>query len=144
MTRLFRRLADIISPPKPIVSEAGFVVPFGLTPSEWSSLKDLSTRPEWPIFLATLDFCVIVSAEQLLAAPKDESIHFHRGMVAGLRKAGTIIHEAIANENAWKNEQHQRSRVIDSSGRNVALFGSPAWRKPSDSAPRGESSRIGV
>lgn len=129
--RLFRRLAEILSPPKASQTEAGYVIPFGLTPPEWEALKTLRERPEWPIFLQALDFVAILSAEQLLVAAKDESLHFHRGMALGLRKAGTLLDEALVDEKNWKHEQQQRTRIAsDPAGRSVALFGSPGWRNP--------------
>ena len=135
--RLFARLRDILSPPKPTQTEKGYQIPFGFTPPEWEAFKALSDRPEWPLFLRALDEVAILTGEQMLISASDASLHFHRGMVTGVRKAGTIIAEAVLNEAQWKHEQSQRNRVTERSGRSLALFGSPAWSKPSESGALG-------
>ena len=135
--RLFARLRDILSPPKPSQTEKGYQIPFGLTPPEWAALKSLKARPEWEIYLKALDECCIIHYENLLISAKDEPLHFYRGKVQGLRKAGTIVDEAVLNEAQWKHEQSQRNRPTERTGRSLALFGSPAWSKPSESAAHG-------
>jgi hypothetical protein len=130
---VFKRLRDFFDPPKPALTERGYAIPFELTPPEWEALKGLMERPEWAVYLRALDFCANLSAETILSATTDESLHFHRGIVVGIRKAAFLPVEARNNETSWVNEQlaAERRRRPERE-RSVALFGSPAWSKRSE------------
>lgn len=134
---IFRRLKDVLSPPQSIETEKGFVIPFGFTPNEWVDFKELVSRPEWDLYLRALDTLTIFSAEAILAASQDESLHYHRGVVVGLRKAATLPREAVATETLWNEE---KNRVSADKRRNsdsrLALYGSPAWKQSSESGAR--------
>lgn len=127
--RLFKRLAEIISPVAPQETVAGFQIPFDLSPPQWDRLKALREHPDWPLFLRALDETTIFAGEAMVSGAKDESLHFYRGMVLGLRKAGTLLDEAVQHEQQWKNDAAQRTRRREPGDRNFALFGSPGWNK---------------
>jgi hypothetical protein len=136
---IFRRLRDIFAPPPPTSREDGFLLPAGISASEWSAIKDLMEEPGWDAYLKLLDDAANFSAEAILAASQDESLHFHRGIVVGIRKAASLPREAVASETRWKDDQlaAERRRNTDSGGRAVALFGSPAWKQPREHSASG-------
>lgn len=135
--RVFKRLWAALHPARPTLTERGYAIPFELSPPEWEALKGLVERPEWPIYLKALDFCVNLSAETILSAATNESLHYHRGIVMGIRKAALLPIEARNNETSWVNEQLAAERRRPERERTVALFGSPAWSKRSESGASG-------
>jgi len=124
----FRRISEILLPARNATTPAAWEIPLGLSPSEWDVLKDLRTSAEWEIFVKALDESAKFTGEALLGASTNESLHFYRGMVQGLRKAGTLLDELKASEDAHLNEQRKHLPRDTSSARAVATYGSPAWR----------------
>ena len=128
---VFKRIHEILRPPKLAVTPSEWQIPLDLSPSEWDTLKDLRTSEAFEIYQKALDSASIFSAEALLNASEDNNLHYYRGFVQGLRKAGTLLHELKASEDAYLNEQRKHLPRDNSAARSVATFGSPAWRGPS-------------
>ena len=124
---MLKRLKDLLSPPQPSVTDAAFEIPCGLTPPEWEDLKALTDARGWDAYLKALDSAAIFSAEALIGASKDESLHFYRGVITGLREAGVLIAKLQKSEAAYLDEQ-RRKLPTGRAGRTHATFGSAAWR----------------
>jgi hypothetical protein len=132
----FTSLKDLFRPkPSPQKSAAGFVLPVGLSERGLRRLQSLQTMEEWDTFVEVLDELVKFNAEALLGAQRTEDVHFYRGFISGIRKAATVIHEISLGEQSLTSEKRRRENAgtdFDSKHRLSALFGSPAWRKPTE------------
>ena len=127
---IFRRLIDFVNPPKSIATVDGFEIPFGLDTREWEALKAWREAPEWETWLKMLDTAASLNAEALLSASGDESLHFHRGVIVGLRRAAFLVDELKQSEAIFlKDKETRASRHTERPGRTSALYGSPAWSK---------------
>ena len=127
---IFRRLIDFIRPAQPITTIEGFDLPFGLDTREWEALKAWREAPEWETWLKTIYCATKLHSEALLSASGDESLHFHRGFIVGLRKAAFLVDEATQAEKIYLKDKETRERRTERPGRTSALYGSPAWSKP--------------
>src|SRR5688572_23621461 len=107
MVNAFKRISEILRPTKAAETPAAWEIPLGLTPSEWDALKDLRASEAWEIYIRALDEAVKFSGEALLSASSNENLHFYRGMIQGMRKAGVILDELKASEDAHLNEQRK-------------------------------------
>ena len=137
---VFKRISEILRPEKLAETPSAWQIPLGLSPTEWDTLKDLRASDEFAIFQKALDESVKFTGEALLGASTNESLHFYRGLIHGLRKAGTLLDELKQSEDAYLNEQRKHLPRDDSSARRVATFGSPAWR--SASRPQGKRPQV--
>ena len=125
---IFKRISEILRPAPLAQTAAAWQIPLDLTPGEWDALKDLRTSDEFAIFQKALDNSSIFVGEALLSASTDENLHYYRGFLQGLRKAGTLLDELSQSEAAYLNEQRKHLPRDNSAARRVATFGSPAWR----------------
>ena len=124
---MLKRLRDLLSPPQPSLTDAEFAIPCGLTPPEWEDLKALRDARGWDAYLKVLDEAARLYCEALIGASSDTNLHYHRGMVMGLREAGVIIAKLTNSEAAHLDEQ-RRKLPAARAGRTHATFGSAAWR----------------
>ena len=133
---IFKRISEILRPEKAAETPSAWQIPLGLTPNEWDTLKDLRTSEAFGVYVKTLDESVKFTGEALLGASTNENMHFMRGMIQGLRKAGTLLDELKQSEDAHLDQQRKHLPRDNSAARRVATFGSPAWR--SAARPQGK------
>jgi hypothetical protein len=126
---IFRSVRDLLRSPPEHRTEAQFVIPFGLTQSEWNALKSLPSHEGWDSYLQALDSVSKFIGDQLLQTSKDEALHFLRGTVVGIRKASTLIAMERAKEERVARERHEIAQRSEGRERDASvLFGSPGWR----------------
>jgi hypothetical protein len=132
----FISLRSLLRPKAPpSQTKGGFHLPLGLTEGGLRRLQILTSSDEWDTFLEVLDELVKFNAERLLEAQRTDNVHFYRGFISGLRKVATITNEISLGEKALASEKRRRENARpdpDSKHRLSALFGSPAWRRPTD------------
>lgn len=107
-----------------------FVLPYDLKPEEFSQLRTLRHAEEWASFQRVLDEVVKLNGEILLVGKGDESLHFYRGLIHGIRKAATLIDEIIAAQTLHESEERKRKDAGNPrSNRTNALntFGTSNW-----------------
>lgn len=107
-----------------------FVLPYDLKPEEFSRLRTLRGSEEWVPFVRVLDEVVKLNGEILLNAKGDESLHFYRGLIHGIRKAATLIDEITAAQTLHEEQERKRkdARNTTSSRTHAAsTFGSSSW-----------------
>ena len=105
---LFRRRKD------PSKTPDDFSIPFGLTPAEFRAIKDLRGSEGLAAWRKALDQVVKLSGEQLLQASKDESLHFHRGVIMGIRKSLTLVDEISRAEETFLDDKRRREQSTES------------------------------
>ena len=133
----FKALGDLLRPPKAATTDASWEIPFGLTNAEWNDLKALRADRGFDAWLRALDGITKLHAEAMLSGTlSDAELHFRRGLVMGVRKAATLIDELKQSEDAFLDE-HKRREPRERAGRTAALYGSPAWSKPTQRRPIG-------
>lgn len=127
---MFKSLKEFFKPEKPSSTEQGFHLPYKLSNSDYQSLRRLSAMDEWDVYRRTLDEIIKLRGEALLASNDDATIHMHRGFILGLRKAGLLVDEMEFAEQGHLKQERRRNdaRSTDEGQRQVATFGSPAWR----------------
>ncbi len=110
-----------------------FTLPYNLKPSEWNALRTFRNDESFDLFLRTLDEVVKLNGELLLNASKDESLHFYRGVTAGIRKAAFLIDEISAAQTLHEEQERKRkdARITSDRTRNLSTFGTSEW------SPRG-------
>ncbi len=96
-----------------------------LSASSLAALKTLHSHESWPAYLALLDSAINLYAEQLLVSDNDAEVHRLRGLILGLRKAGTLVTELIRQQ---EYEDARRTKLdTGATNRNAAraadLFG---------------------
>lgn len=114
-----RTLHDLLWPP----ARTGLAL--NLSASSLASLKVLHSQDAWQEYLALLDSAINLYAEQLLASDNDAEVHRLRGLILGLRKAGTLVTELIRQQ---EYEDARRTRIDTgaterSASRAADLFG---------------------
>lgn len=124
---MFKKIKNLLTPDTVREASGGFILPYGLSEGEWRKLKAFKASDEWPLYLGVLDALVKFNGESLLRTKVSEDVHFLRGFISGLQKAGSVIAEQEARETAFLIEKRRRENVPDTN-RSAALFGSPAWR----------------
>jgi len=126
---LFGSIRDLLSPSQPSSTSEAFTLPFGLTPAKWRSLKNLTMEDGWEVYLEVLDEVAKLNGDRILQSSDAAALHFLRGHVAGLRKAGTTIKEI---ERAEKRHISEKERIANVRTRDPSsLYGSPGWRPQS-------------
>ncbi len=73
-------------------------MPMNLSASSLAALKALHSQAAWQEYLSLLDSAISLYAEQLLASDNDAEVHRLRGLILGLRKAGTLVTELIRQQ----------------------------------------------
>ena len=128
----FLSLKDIFARRKAPPPEK-FILPYGLKPEEWNALRSFRNEEGFELFLRTLDEVVKLNGELLLTASKDESLHFYRGITAGIRKAAFLIDEIVAAQTLHEEQERKRkdARTTSDRTRKLAAFGTSSW------SPRG-------
>lgn len=128
----FAALASLLWRRPPAETEASWKIPCDLTEGEWKALKTLRGDAAWEIWLKALDFSVKFHGEALLSASTDESLHFHRGVIHGVRQAALLVDRLKQEEDAFLDARtrHAAERT-GRAGRTTTLFGSPGWAKRS-------------
>lgn len=128
---MFKKIKDLFrSEPSPSQTAGdGFSLPYDLTEGQWRSLQSLAAQDEWDVWTETLDAAVNSIGEALLAADDTERVHFFRGYIQGLRKAGSLIDEIRYKEEAHAENERKRTERSepDALQRAAALLGTPAW-----------------
>ena len=125
---IFKPLREFFYPTLPVTTDATWEIPFGLTNAEWNDLKALRSDSGFDAWLAALDGITKLHADAILAGSmSDAEMHFRRGVIAGVRKAATLIDELKHSEDAFVAER-KRHEPRERAGRVNATFGSPAWR----------------
>ena len=123
-------IRDLLKPPAVSKTSGEFSLPYNLTAGEWTALKRLTSHEGYPVLLKTLDATVKLRGEMILQTSSDSTLHFLRGFVSGLRKAGTIIEE-IKQDEARYAKQKEALTNVRKPERSTALYGSPGWRPTS-------------
>jgi len=121
MHPLFIKIRTKLFPPKP----SG--LPYNLKPSDLIALKNLHASADWPIYQSLLDTLVNFHAEQMLSAADTAEVHRLRGLILGLRKAGTLVTEIIRQQE-YEDARRSASERTDPdrvSEQRLALFGTP-------------------
>jgi hypothetical protein len=73
-------------------------LPLNLTASALARLKHLQAQEGWSDYQNLLDSAISLYAEQLLSTDIDAEVHRLRGLILGLRKAGTLVTELIRQQ----------------------------------------------
>ena len=81
-------------------------LPLNLSASALTSLKTLHAQKEWSDYQNLLDSAINLYAEQLLASDSDAEVHRLRGIILGLRKAGTLVTELIRQQDYEDARKH--------------------------------------
>ena len=127
---LFRKIKDIVSPPRSTLTEQEFVLPYGLKTSEWARIKTLPSDEAFKTYQNVLDELVKFNGESILQISNVESLNYLRGFVAGLRKAGTVIDEiSIAERNHDRAKRDARDAGARRSFDGGEFFGTPHFRR---------------
>lgn len=126
-----RRLLGLETSKASTTPEA-FEIPLGLSPRDLQALKDFRDSEEFEVFLRALDEVVKFHAEALLGASTNESLHYHRGMVMGIRKAASLVDEIRQTEEAFLADKRRRTKLAEPRGRSSVFFGSPGWGSPTN------------
>lgn len=127
MTQFLRTLRTYLFPP----TRTG--LPLNVTATQLVDLKTLHSQEAWASYQSLLDSAINLYAEQLLATSEDAEVHRLRGLILGLRKAGTLVTEIIRQQDF---EDGQRNHT-DSTGadraaeRATALYGTRYGRSGS-------------
>ena len=107
-----------------------FVLPYELKPEEFARLRILHSYEEWDVYEGVLDEVVKLNGEILLNAKGDESLHFYRGLIHGIRKPATLIDEIIAAQTLHE-EQERKSKDAGNSdsprNRTFSTYGTSNW-----------------
>lgn len=101
---IFRKLLSILNPPKKAEP------PLGLSESEIRALKDLAQTDEWQVYLTAIDRQSTLYGEQMLLQRDAAMLHECRGIVLGLRQAGTLIEWITQQETKPVERTDERSR----------------------------------
>jgi len=120
MPNLLISIRDRLFPKKP----SG--LPYNLKPSELIALKNLHASADWPIYQSLLDTLVNFHAEQMLSAADTAEVHRLRGLILGLRKAGTLVTEIIRQQEYEdaRRSTSERTAADRDHERQLALYGS--------------------
>lgn len=126
---MFRSLFEIIDrirrPSQPML-------PFGgLTEEDIKLLELLATKREYRAFIKALDCRSHIIADSLLSSPDAYHDTLRKGTLIGLRTAGTLVDEILAQrKHASQSERSRLDRSPDLLQRTAATYGSPAWANP--------------
>ena len=101
------------------------------TRKQQQAAKTLYTTPEWPTYIELLDFLCKLYAEQLLSRNLvSEDVHYLRGYISGIRRAGTLIDEIIHQENqSGADDARERAERRAAERAKLALYGTN-WYTP--------------
>ena len=102
--------------------------PYELTGEEAAELVEISFTKAWDFYTKLLDNAIYIEAENLLTI-QPELVEKQRGMILGLRKAGTILSQ-IADEKEHRDARRrdkQREHDSTESSRRCNAFASPFW-----------------
>ena len=125
---MFTALRGLLRPSPPRTSAEGFRLPFGFNQEEWNALKSLQSHPAWNLYLKALDAIARLDGERMLISSDTNVLHFLRGHVGGLRKAGIFIDEIAQDERRHAAEKDKQAKAHARPSDTSALFGSPGWR----------------
>lgn len=119
---LFRRLRDIINPPK---EER----PYGLTEGEVQKLRELEGSGAWKVYQKVLDLRINFYGEGMLSSVSTEKMWEMRGYIMGIRAAGLIVDEILQKEKELsEHAERRRSTSIRANDHRVtALLNTPSW-----------------
>lgn len=136
MKAIFRKIRDILQP-QPQLQR-----PFGLFAEQTQKLAELRLEDGWQVFQEVLDASVNINAEALLATRDAYSDTYLKGVITGLRKAGTLVDEIIAKteENARAADRTAIRNQPSPIARVAATYGTPAWRGRPAGAAAGNAS----
>ena len=126
---LLRKIRSIIFPPRSPSSDLR--IPYDQSRESIRELHSLATDPKWPLYQSLLDSIITINAEDLLLLRSAEDIHFLRGYILGLRKAGTIINELVndlAKEDARIRDRSDHDRSRDRERERLAVFGTRLYK----------------
>ena len=96
-----RSLHTMLFPP------ARTALPLNLSASALASLRYLHSQEQWSDYLKMLDSAINLYAEQLLSTDVDAEVHRLRGLILGLRKAGTLVTELIRQQDYEDGRKQQ-------------------------------------
>lgn len=102
--------------------------PLGLSDAEVAALRALRSDDGYAVFLKALDGIIRLQSEGLLRpSARSATVHFQRGQIAGLVRAGTLVDEVVKADDdrtAVRAEAERRKRDA-AAGRAAALYASP-------------------
>ena len=102
--------------------------PYEITGEEADELITLSFGKDWDFYTKLLDNAIYIEAENLLTI-QPELVEKQRGMILGLRKAGTILSQ-IADEKEHRDARRrdtEREHESTELTRRTNAFASPFW-----------------
>lgn len=127
---IFKRIREIVRPSAPALTETEFPLPYGLKASEWARLKTLPTEEAFKIYTGVLDELTKLKGESILQSSSTETLHYLRGFVAGLRKAGLVVNEIeIAERNHARARTDARSDSDSRTRDRGEFFGTSYFRR---------------
>ena len=121
---LLRKIKEILNPPK------SQDTPLSLTKGDIAKLKSLRGALGWKEYQALLDRLAALYGEQLLGKSDNNEIHFLRGSILALRRAGTIVDEIIQHMEGKDAERDRRAADDERRtelARRLATYGTPFW-----------------
>lgn len=126
----FRRLADILDA-KPAREGDPVAPPYELTDHEIAGLRDLRRLEEWEIFLTALDRRTVLVGEGMITARDTVALHEARGVIMGLRIAGTLVDEILKSDTIRKDADERRRSNESDAGRRIAAatINTPAFSR---------------
>lgn len=120
------KLKQLLNPEKPTS------LPLNLRQEQLTQLATLRSYSEWEEYEALLDRLITYHNESLLLDRSEDNIHFQRGYIAALRRAGTIIDELIRSQEGKDAERTRRELRSDqhrAEQQRLATFGTPYWHR---------------
>jgi hypothetical protein len=104
--------------------------PLDLSEKQVNALRSLRTNDDYAVFLKALDAYAKLQSDGLLRpSARNATVHYLRGHIAGLIKAGTLVDEVVKayDDRATAERESERRKRGRSAGRGAALYGSSFW-----------------
>jgi len=104
---------------------------FEMTQADIANLKVLRSYDEWQQYQDLLDVVCKLYAEQMLVESNSEKLHYLRGLVSGIRRAGTLIDEIKLQETRRGADDARRDadRELGERRANLALYGTDFYKR---------------
>jgi len=121
---LIRKIKEILKPPP----STG--IPLNITAGELERLKELRSSKGWQDYVRLLDRLSTLYGETLLGKSDNAEVHFYRGSILALRRAGTIIDEitrTMEGKDAESRKREHDSTVRRELQQRLATYGTPFW-----------------
>ena len=101
---------------------------YDLSEEDFKYLELLRDKKEFEVYLKAVDRQANFIADGLLASQDSYNDTLQKGILLGLRKAGTLVDEILQQRHhAAESKRRRTDRGPDQLQRTAALFGSPAW-----------------